>query len=108
MRATSLSRLRRIAFWVVLELVFAAALLGFTAWADTSTQLHGVPRCGCQCGCGMSKTSAGCSKICDSPKYATRRWAVTCGKPRVNTPIETPDAGPRLPHAPHSERAAIH
>jgi hypothetical protein len=107
MRASSpLSRLRRIAFWVALELLFAAALLGFTAWADTSAQLHRIPPCGCLCGCAMSKTAAGCSKMCDSPKYSTRRWAVTCRKQRVTAPVETPDADPRLPHPPRAERAA--
>ena len=107
MSASSWLRLRRIALWLALELVFAAALLGFTAWADTSAQVHRIPTCGCLCGCGMSKTAAGCSKMCDSPKYATHRWAVTCRKPRASSPAQS-DAGPRLPHPPRAERAANH
>ncbi|MGB7847137.1 MAG: hypothetical protein WBL63_16090 [Candidatus Acidiferrum sp.] len=53
----------------------------------------------------MSRTSAGCGKMCELPKYASRWWAVTCAKPRASAPVETPDAGPHVPHPGRSERA---
>jgi len=86
-------------------LLLAAALLGFAAWADTSAKLH-QPVGGCYCGCAMSKTAAGCSKICDLPKFAARRWAVTCAKPRARAPEETPNAHPHLRYNSRSERAS--
>jgi len=106
MRASSLLRLRRIGLWLVLDLLFAAALLAFTAWADTSAKVHHVPIDGCYCGCAMSKTSGGCGKMCELPKYASRRWAVTCSKPHASVPVETPNAQPRLPHPSRTERAS--
>jgi hypothetical protein len=106
MRAPSPRRLRRLILWVVFDLLLACAFLGFTAWADTSTALRRPAVAGCYCGCVMSKTSVGCGKMCDLPKYASRRWAVTCAKPHASTPTETPNAQPHLPHYTRSERAS--
>lgn len=108
MRAPSplLLRIRRIAIWLGLDLLLATALLGLTVWADTSSKVHEPPVPTCYCGCAAAKTSAGCGKMCELPKYASRRWAVTCAKPRVSTPTENPGAGPRLPRPGHSERAS--
>jgi len=101
-----MSRLRRILIWLSLDFLFAAAFIGFTVWADSSGKIREVPVQCCYCGCNASKTSAGCGKMCELPKYAARRWAVTCAKPRVTTPTENPDAGPRFPRAGRSERAS--
>lgn len=106
MRVPSLARLRRIVIWLGLDLLLATALLAFTVWADSSSKVRQVSVQRCYCGCCASKTAAGCGKMCELPKYASRRWAVTCAKPRTNTPIESPDAGPRLPHPSRSERAS--
>jgi hypothetical protein len=106
MRPPTLWRLRRITLWVIFDLGLACGLLAIAAWADTSAKLHQPASVGCYCGCGMSKSSVGCAKMCDLPKYATRRWAVTCVKPHASTPEETHDAQPHLPHPPHAERAS--
>ncbi|HXY01634.1 MAG TPA: hypothetical protein VEI54_11990 [Candidatus Limnocylindrales bacterium] len=106
MRGTSLHRVRRIALWLALDLCLAAALLGLSAFADSSSKFRSVPAGGCYCGCAQSKTSAGCGKMCDLPKFASRWWAVNCAKPRTTRPSETPDAGPRLSRPSRSERAS--
>ena len=106
MKAPTLLRVRRLALWLVLELLLAIVLLAISAWADSSATMRRVPAGGCYCGCGPSKTSAGCSKMCDLPKYALRRWAVTCAKPHASAPAETPGAGPHLPHHTRAERAS--
>ena len=106
MRVPSFPRLRRILLWLGLDLAVATALLGFTVWADSSSKVRQVSVQRCYCGCCASKTAAGCGKMCELPKYASRRWAVTCAKPHAATPTENPGAGPRLPHPPRSERAS--
>jgi len=106
MRANSRQRIRRIVLWLALDLAFASALLAFTAWADSSAKLRSAPSCGCYCGCGPSKTAGGCAKMCDLPKNAGHRWAVTCSKPRAKATTETPGAGPHLPRPSRTERAS--
>jgi len=106
MRASTLRRIRRIALWLALDLGLAAGIVGLSAFADSSSHVRSVSAGTCYCGCARSKTSAGCGKMCDLPKYASRWWAVTCTKPRVKTPTETPDAGPHMPHPSRSERAS--
>ena len=101
-----LLRIRRIAIWLSLDLLVAAAVLGLTVWADTSSKVRVTPVETCYCGCAAAKTSAGCGKMCELPKYASRRWAVPCAKPRVSTPPENPGAGPRLARPGRSERAS--
>jgi len=98
--------LRRLAIWVCLDLAFAATLLVVSAWADSSSSVHKFKVGGCYCGCAQSKTSAGCAKMCELPKYASRWWAVTCGKPRANAPAGTPEARPRTAHPDRPERAS--
>jgi hypothetical protein len=108
MRAPSrlLSRIRRIAIWVSLDLLLATALLGLTVWADSPSKVRDATVPICYCGCAASKVSAGCGKMCELSKYASRRWAVTCSKPRATTPTENPGAGPRLPRPGRAERAS--
>lgn len=107
MRAPSLRRLRRMALCLCLEFALAAGVMVFSVWADNSSRVRQVTVGGCYCGCAQSKTSAGCGKMCELPKYATRWWAVNCKKPRVSTtPAENPGAGPRLPHPARAERAS--
>jgi hypothetical protein len=105
MSATSAQRFRRIALWLVLDLMFASGLLALTAWADSSAKRSTAPSCGCYCGCGPSKTAGGCAKMCDLPKNAGRRWAITCSKSSAKTPTEAPGAGPHFPHPSRTERA---
>jgi hypothetical protein len=106
MSAPSLQRLRRIVLWLGLDLTLAAALLALTAMADSSSKVRQAELQGCYCDCAASKASAGCGKMCEIPKYALRRWAVTCAKPRVTTPAGNSDAGPRLPRPGRAERAS--
>jgi hypothetical protein len=105
MGGSTLKRLRRIAIWLALDLGLAAALLALSAYADSSGRVRKMSGGGCYCGCAQSRTSAGCVKMCELPKYASRWWAVTCAKPRAKAPAETPGAGPRLSHPPRNERA---
>lgn len=100
------SRLRRIAIWLALDLVLFASLLAITGWADTSGRLREPEPGSCYCGCSHSKTSAGCIKMCELPKYASRWWAVSCSKPRPQSHVENPGAGPHYPRAPRAERAS--
>ncbi len=106
MSSSSYKRVRRLVTWVLLDLLVAAAVMGFSVWADTSGRVKEVNPVVCYCGCALSKTAGGCNKMCELPKYASRWWAVTCAKPRTNPPAEDPGAGPRLPRASHAERAA--
>jgi len=106
MRDPSINRLRRIALWLALDLLVAAGLLALSARGDTSLPLRPAATGGCYCCCGLSKTSAGCKKMCELPKYASRWWAVTCSKPHAKVPVETPNAQPHLPHPSRAERAS--
>jgi len=106
MRAPSPRRLRHFALWFLLELIFAISLLAFAALADTPAGPHRQITTNCMCGCCMSKSAAGCSKMCDLPKFSGRRWAVTCSIPRASSPAESPNAQPHLPHYTRSERAS--
>jgi hypothetical protein len=106
MPSTSSVRLRRIAVWAMLDLALFASALAVSAWADTSGQFRKPQVAGCYCHCAQSKTSASCTKMCELPKYASRWWAVSCGKPRLQAPVENPGAGPHYPRAPRAERAS--
>jgi hypothetical protein len=100
-------RLPRLALWLIVEfLVLIIAATTFSVLADSSGRVREINTGGCYCGCAQSKTSAGCIKMCELPKYASRWWAVTCAKPHMNTPAEKSGAGPRLPHPAKAERAA--
>jgi hypothetical protein len=102
----STHRLLRFAAWSVLEFLFLIAIAAFSVWADTSSSVRKVSTGGCYCGCAQSKTSAGCGKMCELPKYASRWWAVSCAKPRSKSTTTNPGAGPHFPHPPKAERAA--
>jgi hypothetical protein len=106
MTPSFLRRLRRLAIWATLDLALFAGALALSTSADTSRQLGKTNVAACYCGCAQSKISAGCTKMCELPKYASRWWAVSCSKPRVQSPAETPGAGPHYPHKPRAERAS--
>jgi len=89
-----------------LDFALFAGALALSAFADTSGTFHKSNVTRCYCNCSMSKTGAGCAKMCELPKYASRWWAVSCAKPRAQAPAETPGAGPHYPHAPRAERAS--
>jgi hypothetical protein len=96
----------RTAFWLALNLLAGSSFLAIAALADSSTKIHQSAASGCYCHCTMAKMSVGCEKICDLPKFAMRRWAVTCAKPHASIPVESPNAQPHLPHVPRAERAS--
>ena len=73
MKSPLLHRLRRLAIWATLDLLLFAGALAFSTSADTRGQLRKTRVEGCYCGCAQSKTSAGCTKMCEIPKYASRR-----------------------------------
>jgi len=106
MNSSLLRRLRRLAIWVTLDLALFTGALAFSTFADTSSQIRKPNLGGCYCGCAQSKTSVGCAKMCELPKYASKWWAVSCAKPRAQAPAETPGAGPHYPHVPRAERAS--
>ena len=106
MFAPCFHRLRRLALWAALDLLLFASALAISSWADTSAHSRKPKAVGCYCSCALSKTSAGCVKMCELPKYASKWWAVSCAKPRLQPPLETPGAGPHYPHTPRAERAS--
>jgi hypothetical protein len=99
-------RLCRLALWLFAEFLILIVALTFSVLADTSGRVRQSTPAGCYCGCAQSKTSAGCAKLCELPKYASRWWAVSCAKPHMNTPTEKSGAGPRVPRPGRAERAA--
>lgn len=106
MTSPAFRRLRRLAIWATLDVALFAGALALSTSADTRGQLAKTNPGGCYCACAHSKTSAGCVKMCELPKYASRSWAVSCAKPRVKPPAETPGAGPHYAHKPRAERAS--
>jgi len=94
--------------WRHLVAISSALLLAVAALADTAGSLRGgVHAAACACNCNEGRTHAGCSKVCDSARGATRWAAATCAKPRVRKPADNNGAGPRLPHPPRAERASL-
>jgi hypothetical protein len=91
---------------ILLAMALTAATT-VTLWADTTARLRSVPAGGCYCGCSESHTRGGCVKMCELPKYASRWWATTCAKPRVQRPAEDSNAGPRLRHPSRAEHARL-
>jgi hypothetical protein len=106
MKPSFTRRLSRLALWLFVEFLVLIAAVSVSVLADTSGRLRQITPAGCYCGCAQSKTSAGCAKMCELPKYASRWWAVTCAKPHLTAPTEKSGAGPRLPHPGRAERAA--
>jgi hypothetical protein len=80
---------------------------GASLFADTPGRLRNVPSGGCYCCCSESRTRGGCVKMCELPKYASRWWAITCAKPRLQHPAEDSNAGPHLHHPDHAEHAQL-
>jgi hypothetical protein len=106
MNSPLLRRLRCLAIWATLDLALFAGALALSTSADTSGAFRKPAASGCYCCCAQSKTAAGCAKMCELPKYASRWYAVSCAKPRVQAPSATPGAGPHYPRAPRAERAS--
>lgn len=106
MNSPLFSRLRRLAIWAALDLALFAGALALSTSADTSGTFRKQSPTGCYCNCAQSKTSAGCSKMCELPKYASRWYAVSCAKARAQAPSTIPGAGPHYPRAPRAERAS--
>jgi hypothetical protein len=75
--------------------------------ADAPTQLRSATVRTCYCHCAESRAHRGCVKMCEIPKYAARRGAASCAKPRLKLPVQNRDAGPRFPHPGRDERAQI-
>jgi hypothetical protein len=105
MRSSRSNRLRRWALWLTLEFLLLSSVTAYTVWADSSTRSRSSVS-SCYCGCHLSKTSAGCTKMCELPKYASRWWATSCAKPHATTPAENPGAGPHMVHPAKAERAS--
>lgn len=82
-------------------LAMSCAVLG-----DTSGRVQGKPAPNCYCHCSRAQSRGGCVTMCELPKFASRWWAKSCARTRLHAPTENHDAGPRLHHAEHAERAA--
>jgi len=92
------------------RLFLASSLLLTTAFsllANTPDSLRTVPAGECYCHCSESHARAGCVKMCELKKYASRWWATSCAKPRIKPPADNSGAGPRLPHPDHAEHAQL-
>jgi len=83
-----------------------ALIAAVASMADTSGMLRRAAPAGCQCDCSQSHAHAGCTKMCRPRRRASRWAAVTCVKPRIKIPAETPGAGPRFPRSDRAERAS--
>jgi|ERR1700722_2106072 len=75
--------------------------------ADIPTELRTATVRTCYCHCAEARAHRDCVKMCETPKYAARRGARSCAKPRLKLPVENRDAGPRFPHPGRDERAQI-
>lgn len=106
MNSPLLRRLRRLAIWAILDLALFAGALALSTFADTSGTFRKPAASGCYCNCSQSRTSAGCAKMCELRKYASRWYAVNCSKPHAQAPATTPGAGPHYPRPPRAERAS--
>jgi len=74
--------------------------------ADTPGMLRRAAPAGCRCDCSQSRAHAGCTKMCQTSRRASRWAAAACVKPRITIPAETPGAGPRFPRSDRAERAS--
>jgi hypothetical protein len=83
-----------------------ALVAAMSSVADTPGMLRRAGSARCPCVCGESRAHAGCTKMCETGRRASRRAAVTCIKPRIKIPAETPGAGPRFPRPGRAERAS--
>jgi hypothetical protein len=112
--STSMSRLFtktrqwRRPLWRLQLLCFTVLAYSLSVLADTPGLLRTVPAGGCYCRCGESHQRRGCVKLCDSKRYASRRRAVKCVKPHMQTPANNSNAGPRFPHPSRAEHAKLH
>jgi hypothetical protein len=88
---------------IVLGLAVSAAM---NVAANTTGALRHVTPAGCYCGCSQSQARAGCAKMCETPKRASRWGATTCAKPRIKLPKESPGIGPRFARSDRAERAS--
>ncbi len=101
----TISRQRSLWRIYLLGLAFLASSL--TLLADTPALLRTVPADGCYCHCAESHRQGGCVKMCDSKRYASRWRATKCAKPRMRTPADNSNAGPRFPHPGRAEHAKL-
>ena len=94
--------------WRMYILGIAFLSCSLTLLADTPTLLRKVPAGGCFCHCAESRVRGGCVRLCDSKRFASRWWAIKCAKPRMHTPANNSNAGPRFPHPGRAEHAQLH
>jgi len=103
--ATSLSIVPLSArYGIALAFALAAAM---SLFANTPGLLRRASPPACYCRCSQSHARAGCVKMCETRKRATRWGASTCAKPRIKPPAENPGAGPRFPRSDRAERASL-
>jgi hypothetical protein len=86
--------------------VAALLLISCAVFADTPGQVHTPRTPTCYCRCSRAHSRGGCATMCELPKFASRWWAKSCARTHLHTPTEDHDAGPRLHHTDHAERAA--
>jgi len=89
-----------------IALVFALAA-AMSLFANTPGLLRRASPPACYCKCSQSHARAGCVKMCEARKRATRWGASTCAKPRIKPPAENPGAGPRFSRSDRAERASL-
>lgn len=97
------SRLAALATALLISMLGGSLLLS----ADTPNAMRTAAVGNCYCHCAEARAHRSCIKMCELPKYASRRWATTCAKPRMKLPVEERDAGPRFEHPGRSERAQL-
>lgn len=98
---------RKVPVWKLFCAGIALLAGTLAVFADTPGMIRSVTAGGCYCECDESHVRAGCAKMCDRKKYATRWWAKTCAKPHMQTPTDNSNAGPRFPHPNRAEHAQL-
>ena len=93
--------------WRLLLLGSALLAMCLPLFADTPGRLKFTQTEVCYCHCSRAKGLAGCVKMCELPKYASRWWATSCAKSRKHYSGDNPGAGPRLRHKDRAEHAQL-
>jgi hypothetical protein len=96
--------LRRGLIFVLLDILVALVAWSWPVLADTSARLEGTSAV-CYCDCAESHARAGCAKMCELKKYASRWWATSCARPHQLPSANKSGAGPHLQHPDHAEHA---
>ena len=107
MYAISCARAARVFPWRGLLLAVTFLLTSLSLQADVCGSVRQRISAACYCRCAVSRARGGCAKMCESRRYASRWWAMSCARPRRDPLVENPGASPRMPHPDRAEHARL-